>query len=117
MNAPTRLGACIGQPATLEPHELDVVCSVCHRRRGDHWGQSGAYCPSGSSYTKRSTFVPSSVSQDQTRERMLADAMVHARGLGILPVYRTIRDGDGRVLRFELANEAEILGVWNEVLP
>lgn len=117
MNAPAKLGAFVSLGDTLSNEELDVVCAICNRRRGDHWGKRGVYCPDGNAWNKRSTFVPSPRSQDEPRERMLADAMVHARGLGILPVYRAIRDGDGRVLRFELANEAEILGVWREVLP
>lgn len=125
MNAPAKLGAFVSLGDTLSNEELDVVCAICNRRRGDHWGKRGVYCPAGNGWNRRSTFVPSPVSQDQTKASMLADAMVHARRRGVLPIYKAIRGtvmGPGgpitdAVVGFELENEADVLGVWGEVLP
>jgi hypothetical protein len=126
MNAPARLGAAIRHANTLTISELDVVCRICQRRRGEHLGPRGTCCPDdGGSYQKRSTFEPGTSAADCSPEAIDALAIIHARRRGVTPVYRAIRGtvmGPGgpiqnAVIDFELVNRREVLDVWDEVLP
>lgn len=112
---PSHIGLLFGTgDAPLSTAELDVVCQICNRRRGDHAGIRGTYCPDGDGYG-RSTFVPSHTSADPPKRFYETAGLLHARSRGLLPVYRRIDMGDGRI-RWELANESEVCGTWREVL-
>lgn len=103
------------RPPTLTNDELDVVCRLCNRRRGDHSGPRGERCPNGNGYSS-AQFERSPVSADATQRQRDAEALIHARGRGVVPVWRRLVDEHGWV-RFELANVDQVYGVWDGVLP
>jgi hypothetical protein len=117
VSRPAHIGLLFGDSAEpLTIAELDGVCRVCDRRRGDHMGIRGTHCPDGDGYSRTSTFVDSPVSADPPKRFYEVAALMHARSRGVLPVYRRVDLGNGRC-RFELANEAEVCWTWREVLP
>lgn len=101
----TALGAL---PAALSDHELDELCALCSRRRAEHRHPDMACKGQEFGFEPGAEFEPSGRYGQPTQAEHTARIVRNALRRGVRARYRPVRDADGRVVRYEIAN-------WNEV--
>lgn len=111
----------------LDPRAADEECRICQRRRGEHLGNLGTYCPGQIAGEESCAFIGSgrmAETPQDVRERRAIVGAIGRKRPRFRRLLRVDRETGAQVVDgWELANEAELseeqrrCAEWDGVLP